>query len=157
MSLKKNIIAKYFGQGWRAAKVILFVPLYIKYLGVEAYGLIGIFAMVQVWLSLLDVGMKPALGREKSRFSGGALNVQSIWDLLRSIEIVSIFIALSISLIIWSASRRLATDWANSQSMPVDIVAIAFSLMGLVTALQFIESIYTSSLGCNVRLCKIVL
>ena len=43
---------------------LAFIPLYIKYLGVEAYGLIGIFAILQAWLGLLDVGLKPALGQK---------------------------------------------------------------------------------------------
>ena len=62
--LKRNLIANYIGQGWRFLISLAFVPLYIKYLGIEAYGLIGIFAMLQAWLGLLDMGMKPALGRE---------------------------------------------------------------------------------------------
>jgi len=45
---------------------VAFVPLYIKYLGVEAYGLIGIFAILQSMLALLDMGMKPTLSRELS-------------------------------------------------------------------------------------------
>ena len=84
MSLKKNVIANYFGQGWQALMSLVFVPLYIKYLGMEAYGLIGIFAVLQAWLVLLDMGMKPAMAREMARFTGGAHNAQSIRDLLRS-------------------------------------------------------------------------
>lgn len=41
-----------------------FIPRYIKYPGIEAYGLIGLFALLQAWLSLLDTGMTPTLGRE---------------------------------------------------------------------------------------------
>ena len=93
MSLKENVLANYLGQGWRVLMSLAFVPLYIKYLGIEAYGLIGIFGMLQAWLGLLDMGMKPALGREMARFTGGAHDAQSIWDLLRSIEIISIAIA----------------------------------------------------------------
>jgi O-antigen/teichoic acid export membrane protein len=72
---------------------VAFVPLYIKYLGMEAYGLIGIFAILQAWLVLLDMGMKPALGREMARFTAGAHNAQSIRDLLRSIELIGIAVA----------------------------------------------------------------
>ena len=35
MSLKANLLANYFGQGWRALMSIVFVPLYVRYLGVE--------------------------------------------------------------------------------------------------------------------------
>jgi len=147
MSLKKNILANYLGQGWRVLMSLAFVPLYIRYLGIEAYGLIGIFAILQAWLGLLDIGMKPALGREMARFTGGAHNAQSIWDLLRSIEIIAIAIAISVAFGVWAASDWLAADWVQADELPVELVAKSFALMGVVTALQFIESIYTSSIA----------
>lgn len=125
---------------------LAFIPLYIKYLGIEAYGLIGIFAILQAWLGLLDMGMKPALGREMARFTGGAHNAQSIRDLLRSIEIIGIAIAGVVALGIWTASGWLASEWLTAKNLPVTVVAQAFAVMGAVTALSFIESIYVSAI-----------
>ena len=147
MSLKKNIVANYLGQSWRILMSLAFVPLYIKYLGIEAYGLIGIFAMLQTMLNLLDMGMKPALGREMARFTGGAHNAQSIRDLLRSTEFISIAIAILVAMGIWAASGWLAADWVREENLPVEVVAHAFALMGAVIALQFVHSIYTSSIA----------
>lgn len=145
MSLKKNIVANYFGQAWQALMGVAFVPLYIKYLGMEAYGLIGIFAVLQAWLVLLDMGMKPSLGREMARFTAGAHDAQSIRDLLRSIELVGIAIAGVIAIAIWAVSGWLATHWVNAKHLPTVAVAHAFAVMGLVTALRFIQDIYMSS------------
>ena len=103
--LKRNLLANYFGQGWRAVMSLAFVPIYIKYLGIEAYGLIGIFAILMSALGLLDLGMKPALGREMARYTGGTHNEQSIWNLLRSIEIISSVIVIIVALVIWFKSR----------------------------------------------------
>jgi hypothetical protein len=126
---------------------LVFVPLYIKYLGIEAYGLIGIFAMLQVWLALLDMGMKPALGREMARFTGGAHNAQSIRDLLRSIEVIGAIIFGVVALGVWAASGWLASHWVTAKSLPVKVVAQAFAVMGLVIGLRFIENIYMSSIA----------
>ena len=144
MSLKSNVAANYFGQGWQALMNFAFVPIYIKYLRVEAYGLIGIFAFLQAWLVLLDMGLKPALGREMARFTAGAHDVQSIRDLLRSVELIGIAIAIAISLGIWAASGWLATHWVTAKHIPVEVVAHAFALMGLVAALRFLQDIYVS-------------
>lgn len=144
--MKKNIIANYLGQGWQVLMSIAFIPLYIRYLGIEAYGLIGIFALLQTWLRLLDMGMKPALGREMARFIGGAHDAQSIRDLLRSIEIVVTVIAAIIALGIWAASGWLASDWLTAEKLPTETVARAFSIMGAVTALRFIQDIYVGSI-----------
>jgi O-antigen/teichoic acid export membrane protein len=145
MSLKKNVIANYFGQGWQALMGFAFVPLYIKYLGMDAYGLIAIFALLQAWLVLLDMGMKSALAREMARFTGGAHNTQSIRDLLRSIELIGIAIAGAIALGIWAASGWLATHWVTAKHLSPGVVAHAFAVMGLVTALRFVQDIYVSS------------
>src|ERR1035438_4166266 len=104
MSLKKNVAANYIGQGWQALMSFAFVPLYIKYLGMEAYGLIGIFALLQAWLVLLDMGVRPTLSREMARYIGGAHDAQSIRNLLRSVEVIVFAIAGAIALGIWAAS-----------------------------------------------------
>ena len=145
-TVKKNVIANYLGQGWNALMGLAFIPLYIKYLGVEAYGLIGIFAFLQVWLALLDMGLTPTLSREMARFTGGAHKAQSIRDLLRSIEIIGLGIAVIIALGVWAASGWLASDWLRVEKLPVGVVAQAFTIMGVVIALRFIENIYRSSI-----------
>jgi O-antigen/teichoic acid export membrane protein len=146
-SLKQNIIANGFGQGWRALMSLAFVPIYIKYVGIESYGLIGIFALLQAWLTLLDMGMKPSLSREMARFTAGAHDSQSIRDLLWSIEVIGSCIAVVLFLAVWAASGWLASDWLKAGSLPVRTVARAFTVMGAVAAMRFIEDIYVSSLA----------
>ncbi len=123
---------------------LAFIPLYIKYLGIEAYGLIGLFAVLQAWLVLLDMGMTPTLSREMARFTSGSHSATSIRDLLRSIEFIALGIATLVGLSIWAASGWLASDWLRAEMLPVDTVAQAFAIMGAVTALRFVESIYRS-------------
>jgi O-antigen/teichoic acid export membrane protein len=142
MSLKKNVIANYLGQGWTALMGIAFVPLYIKYLGMEAYGLIGVFAMLQAWLTLLDMGMTPTLNREMARYTAGVHNAQSIRDLLRSLEVICMATALLIVIVIWLSASWLSTNWLQAEKLPVAKVAHAIAIIGLVVALRFVESLY---------------
>lgn len=146
MPLKRNIVANYFGQGWSAVMGLAFIPLYIQYLGMEAYALIGLYAVMQAWLTMLDMGMTPTLNREMARFSAGAHSPQSINDLLRSLEIIAICIAAIICVLVWIASGYLASDWLQADKLPIALVAQAISIMGVVVALRFVESIYRGSL-----------
>lgn len=146
MALGRNIIANYVGQGLRASLGILLVPVYIEYLGIESYGLIGIFGVLQAWLSLLDLGLKPALSREMARFSGGAHSAEWIRDLLRTIEIIGFSVAALVAVGLAVASPWLAENWVTSKTLSTDTVVLSFRVMGLVTALRFVENIYTSSL-----------
>lgn len=125
---------------------VAFVPLYIKYLGMEAYGLIGLFAVIQACLSLLDMGMTPTLNREMARYTAGNHSPQSIQDMLRSIEFLCYGIAVLILLSIWVASGYFAQDWLKVDKIPMATVERAISVMAVVVTLRFVEGIYRSAL-----------
>jgi O-antigen/teichoic acid export membrane protein len=144
--LKRNLIANYLGQGWSALMGLAFIPLYIKYLGIEAYGLIGLFALLQAGLGLLDMGITPTLSREMARFTAGSQSRESIRDLLRSIEIIAICIAIIIACGVALGAVWIATSWLRAESLSTDGIAKALTIMGVVTALRFIEGIYRSAI-----------
>jgi O-antigen/teichoic acid export membrane protein len=146
MALKRNLIANYLGQGWTALMGLAFVPLYIKYLGIEAYGLIGLHAMLQTWFSLLDMGITPTLGREMARFTSGTHSKESIRDLLRSVEFVAVGIAFLICVSVALGANWIATSWLKADALPVEMMARAVAIMGLVIALRFVEGIYRSAI-----------
>jgi len=145
-TVKRNVIANYLGQGWSAVMGIAFIPLYIHYLGMEAYGLIGLFAVMEAWLTLLDMGMTPTLTREMACFTAGTHSPQSICDLLRSLEIICFSLAVLIGLGVWAASGYLASDWLKTEKLSTAVVAQALSVMAFVIALRFVEGIYRGSL-----------
>lgn len=146
MALKNNLLANYLGQGWAGIMGLAFIPLYIQYLGVEAYGLIGLFAVLQVWLNLLDMGMSPTLGREMSRFAAGGHTPTSIQDLLRSIELVVFGMTLLITSSVWWSADWIAKHWLQVNDLPVEAVAGALSVTALVIGLRFCEGLYKSAI-----------
>ncbi len=44
---KKNILANYIGQIYVMSISIIVMPLYLQYMGAEAYGLVGFFIIFQ--------------------------------------------------------------------------------------------------------------
>ncbi|MGO9485289.1 MAG: lipopolysaccharide biosynthesis protein [Rhodomicrobium sp.] len=146
-SLKANVAANVAGQVWRALLGFAFIPLYIRYLGVEAYGLIGVFAVLQAWLSLLDLGLRPTLNREMARFLGGENDADGVRDLLRSVEIICLLAAAVFFLAVWAASGWLAGNWLAAQSLSPQAVSQAITIMGAVAALAFMDTIYISSIA----------
>jgi O-antigen/teichoic acid export membrane protein len=146
MSLRRNVVANYLGQAWVAAMGLAFIPLYIRYLGIEAYGVMGLFALIQAWLALLDMGMTPTIGREMARFAAGDHNAQSIRNLLRSMEWLAFGLAAVICLAVWAASGRLAADWLKPEALSPTVVRDAIAVMAWVIGLRLVESIYRSAL-----------
>jgi O-antigen/teichoic acid export membrane protein len=144
--LKRNLIANYLGQGWVAVMGLVFIPLYIKYLGIEAFGLIGLFTLLTTWMNMLDMGMTPTLGREMGRFTGGKKSAHSIHDLLRTIEYIIFGIALLIAASLGLASDWLATEWIKTKAISSETISEAFVIMGFVVAIRFTEGIYRSAI-----------
>jgi O-antigen/teichoic acid export membrane protein len=144
--LKQNLIANYLGQAWSSLIGLVLIPVYIKYLGIDAYGLIGIFALMQAWLMLLDMGLAPTLNREMARFKAGAHSPQSICNLLRTLEILSCLIAFVIGVLLYASSDWLSQNWLNSNNLSQEVIAQAICIMGLILALRFFEGIYRGTI-----------
>lgn len=142
----RRLIINYIGQGWTALVGLIFVPLYIAYLGVEAYGLVGLYVVLQGLASLLGGGMAPAIGRTMARYAGGAVSAQSLRDLLRSSETLALGIAVGIVVFLWLASGWLADHWLRVDTLPRETVSQAITVMGITVACRFVEAIYQSTL-----------
>ena len=146
MGLKRNISANYFGAGWNALMTMAFVPLYIRYLGIEAYGLIGIFAMLQGLFSLLDLGMAPTISREMARLKSGVNENQTARNLLRSVELIAVCAALTMTVGLWTASSWLARDWLMAKGLSISVMVHALEIMSCLIGLRIIDNIYRSAL-----------
>lgn len=146
MTIKRNLIANGLGQMWVAAMGLVFTPLYIQYLGMEAYGLVGVFIVMQAWLIVLDIGLVPTLNREMARFTAGAVTAQFIKNLLRTVECLIVAIACMIVLFICASAGWLTNSWLQIGSLNPDSVVEAIVLSGCVIALRLLEGIYRSCL-----------
>lgn len=145
--LARNLFANYAGQVWTALMGFLFVPIYVHQLGVEAYGVIGMFGALVAWLALLDAGLKPALGREMARFTGGGCDTGNTWNLLRSVEILCVFVGFAIAGAALASSNWVAVIWVKADKLSPNTIADAVSFMGAIAALRFIEGVYSSCLA----------
>ena len=140
--LKRNIVANYMGTAWNAIMGIAFVPLYIKYLGTEAYGIIGVSAVIGTFLSFFDLGLSPMLSREMARYRGGVHAAESIRSLLRVVELCSWSVGLLGMAALWFAAPWLASGWFRSESLGPDTLAHALRIMAAVIGLRFVEGMY---------------
>ncbi len=146
VSVKRNIIANYLGGGWSALMALAFIPIYIHYLGIEAYGLIGVYVSLQGWFALLDMGLSPTINREMSRFTAGIHTPQSIRDLLKSIELIYIGVAALIGVLVVAISSWIATDWLRVEALSIRSVTHALMITGLIIALRWVNTLYRNAI-----------
>ena len=144
--VRVNIVANYIGRGWATIIGILCLPLFLKLLGREAYGLIGAFAVVQAWAMLLDFGLTPTLNREVVRTRAGMRSWQSLADLLCSIELVVVLLAGAIALTIGLAAPMLTANWLQPDELAPRTVMLAIALMGVLAATRWIEQVYRGAI-----------
>ena len=152
MSLKKNILASYASQTYATLIGIVMTPVYIYYMGIEAYGLIGFYAMLQAIFQILDVGLTPTMARETARFNGGAIDATTLRRLLRALEWIFIGIALLGCITMISGSGFIANHWLNVQNLPIDEVQKSIILIAMIVVLRWICGLYRSSISGFERL-----
>lgn len=146
MSLKRNIFANTASQVYVTVIGIVIVPQYIKYMGVEAYGLVGFFTMLQAWFNLLDMGLTPTMARETARFRGGMTDVLGYRRLVRSLEGVFLIVALVGGSAMFAASGYIARDWLKAGQLPLAQVYSAVSLMAVIVALRWMSGLYRGAI-----------
>lgn len=152
MSLRRNLIANYAGQLYVTTAGIVLVPLYIRYMGAEAYGLVGFFAMLQAWFNLLDMGLTPTMARETARFHGGALDVMGYRRLVRALEGVFLAVALCGGLSLFMGAGWVANRWLKVDQLPIAEIGISLRLMAVIVALRWMCGLYRGAITGAERL-----
>lgn len=145
-NLKLNIIANYAGSIWTALMSLAFVPLYIRFMGMESYGLIGLFGTLITMFSVLDMGLSATLNREMARRSVLPGQEQASRDLLRTLEIVYWSVALMMGAVIVLLSYPIARYWVNSNKLSVGDVQQALMIMGLIVVMRWPFGLYQGGL-----------
>jgi O-antigen/teichoic acid export membrane protein len=144
--LKKNILFNYLGQLYLSAIGICIFPLYLKYIGGEAYGLVGFFVMLQTWMLLFDLGMSPTLSRQVA-ISNAQGDSKDLKRLLRSLETIFFVIAAVISILMYAFSDMIAKKWLIIKELNINEVAVCIALMGGVVSFRWFTTLYKSSIN----------
>lgn len=145
-SLKANIIANFAGNGWSALVGLLFVPLYLKYIGAEGYGLVGVFASLQVVLSLLDSGLTTTLNKEIARLAVLKDTGQKIRNIVKTLGTAYWFVALLAGIIAAVLSPFIAAYWVRPQELSRETITWAFLFLSGSVIFQFPIGFYGGGL-----------
>ena len=145
-STKINAAANFAGSIWSALLGLIFVPIYLSYIGIEAYGLIGIFNSILAFIVLLDFGLSPTLNRELARLSGLDDHAQEMRDLKSTLERLNWISAIFIALLFVALAPLIARYWIQPKDLAVETVTQALLIMSVNIAIQFIVNFYIGGL-----------
>jgi O-antigen/teichoic acid export membrane protein len=144
--IKRDVLANLAGNVWTALMSIGLVPVYIHFIGIEAYGLVGLFATLQVVFGMLDLGLSTTLNREMARLSGDPANARDMRDLVRTLEIVYWIVGGLIGIALLGLAPCIASKWVQAKQLPTSTVTMAIAMMGCITLVQWPSSLYTGGL-----------
>jgi O-antigen/teichoic acid export membrane protein len=145
-SLKLDLVANLTGSAWTMLLQVACIPLYIKFMGIEAYGLIGFYLMLQAMLNVLDLGLSPTMNREMARYSVQSEKADEARDLVRTLEVGYWFIGIMIGVFLVVASPWIATHWIKASNIPVRSIRQSVALMGILALFQWPVSFYQGGL-----------
>lgn len=152
MAMRRNIIANYASQLYSAGIGILILPLYIKYMGAEAYGLVGFFTMLQAWFALLDLGLTPTIARETARYHGGSMSALRYRQLFRALSAIFVSIAVIGGTALWLLAEPIAYKWLQVETLSMNVVVVAVQIMAVSVALRWLGGLYRGVITGSERL-----
>lgn len=144
--LRNSVLANYAGQAWIALMGLAFVPLYLRELGPEGFGLVGFMLGLQSVSLLLDFGMGVFLNREIARRTHLDVQRASTRRLVRSFEWLIWPTACVIAITVWFGADAIATHWLNPRNLRHEDTIIAVRATGLAVALLWPSSFYANVL-----------
>ena len=140
--VRQNVVANYLSQVAVTVMALALLPVYLRTVGEEGYGLIGFFALLQVWFGLLDLGLSATMGREAARFNGNAVDARQFRELFRAMELFFVAMGCVGALTIALIANLIASDWLQNESIQDAEVSEAIRVMGLIIGIRWIGGLF---------------
>ena len=135
-----------FSRIWVAIISIFFIPIYVKIIGAESYGLVAFYGTLSGSLAILDLGLSTAVSRQVTLLIRQPDKQKDTKDLIFSVEIIYWIVAFLIGGIVILLAEPISLYWVKSKDLPIHTIKKSVMLMGVVFAAQFPASIYNGVL-----------
>lgn len=144
--LGKNISANLLSNLWLTALMLLLTPLYVHFLGMESYGLIGFYLSWGIILGILDTGISATAIREIAWLTARPEEKKKIPDLLRSLEVVYWAIVLIVGAGLLAGAWFFGRGWFQTSNLSPELVRYTMMLMAVSLVVQVPSGLYVGGL-----------
>lgn len=144
--VRKALAVSIGARGFAALLGLLALPLYVRLLGIEAYGVVGLFASLQVLVAFMDMGLATTLTRELAGVNGDRERLAHARSVSLTFELAYLCSAALIGLILAAAAPLIADRWVNLGALSAEHVGLALQLAGIALACQWPANLYAAGL-----------
>ena len=145
--VRKALAVSIGSRGFSALLGLAALPLYVRLLGIEAYGVVGLFASMQVLVAFLDFGLGTTLTRELSAVGRDPERLAHGRDVAATFEAVYAGVAVVIGALLVATGPMVASRWVNLQSLGAQEVSVALQLAGIALACQWPANLYSAGMS----------
>lgn len=144
--LARNISANVLSSGWATALSLLLTPLYVAFIGVESYGLIGFYMSWIAIVGILDTGISTTATRETAWLAARPGESAKIPTLMRSLETAywGILLVLGTALVV--AVALFGARWFQRATISPDVLQASLVLMVVSLLTQMPSGLYLGGL-----------
>ncbi len=143
--LKSNIIFNFLGSVWLGLLTLAVTPIQVHFLGVEAFGFVGLITILQVLLGSLDLGIAATVTKVVS--SDHSEGRKESADALNTASSVYWLIALVIAVLLWSNSGRVAAFWLRNTRLDPVTITFGMQLIAVYLGLRWPVAFYAGVLA----------
>jgi O-antigen/teichoic acid export membrane protein len=142
MSLRRSTVANYGSQLYTSFIAVLMLPVYVRYMGPEGYGLVGIFIAMQGWFQALDSGLSALLTYQVARWRGGIGRLAAVTAALRRLEVRFLVFGTITLLVVLVCSPYVSNHWLKRDALPLHTISQALVLMCSICLVRWLGGIY---------------
>ena len=144
--LRRNLIANFLGTGITGLAAIISAPLVFKWFGAKAYGLVGVYLLVQGLMPLFDLGITPGLARAVACCRGNQNSKGDIYALIQLAQKLIFVLAVIFAISMFVFSEVIAKQWLKLDDAYISTAKYSIVFMGIALAFRMLAGIQKAGL-----------
>lgn len=144
--MRKPLLYNFSSQAVLALAYIICTPFYLRLLGPEAYGLIGLSITLQAFTLMLDFGISGAINKEIASTKSDSQGLEALKNSIRTFESAFWIFAVVLIIIAGLTSEYFSKNWLQANSIDSRTLRLALFAMAASAFLQLPNTFYIAAL-----------
>jgi len=143
----RNVLANVAGTGLGIVVFLAVVPVYLRLLGAEPYGLVGLLTTVMIAATALDLGLGATMNREAARMTAQPTAGDGFADVAATLQAACWVVGITAGVLFAVLAPAMATRWLTFSTLSVGEVRSALGLMGVALPALVVRGFYLAALN----------